>query len=132
MSDRYRSAVTGEIVTAEYAAANPDTTVREHDEPRRVPLAEVEALHLEPGDLVVVSCPAEVSVEEAQAAFYAVRDAIPDHRALIVHGSWQVSGAPLEPMVSGLERTLAGGRLEPAEAESLGSLLDAIRACGHR
>lgn len=29
MSDRHRSAITGEFVTAEHAAANPDTTVSE-------------------------------------------------------------------------------------------------------
>ena len=28
---KYRDAVSGEYVTAEYAAANPDTTVREED-----------------------------------------------------------------------------------------------------
>lgn len=105
-------------------------------ERQSVPLAELEALHLEPEDLVIVRCPADVSVDQAQAAFYAVREALPDHRALIVHGDWQVSGARFPHMVSGLKRAMgaatAANAILPDERAALESLLDALEACGQR
>jgi hypothetical protein len=90
---------------------------------------DVERLHLEPGDAILLRPPADVTLEQAQAGAAELRNRYPEHVVLIVDPGWRIGPlANLGETAGALEDLLAGRSLLVRERRSLELLAKALRA----